>query len=159
MKINSATNLRWANAEQTQIQMDVDFDEINDPTIPMIVSANYDTVDGRTLYANAIAGDYGAIGAYVAPPPPSAEYLRAEAIRARSAAVANIQVTTTAGNTFDGDETSQTRMARAIIGMQATGTTTINWTLTDNTVIQATVAELTEAMALAGAAQAAMWVV
>lgn len=73
--------------------------------------------------------------------------------------VAKIKVTTQAGHTFDGDELSQTRMARAIIALQATGIPSVTWILADNTVIQASVAELGEALALAGAAQAGMWVV
>jgi hypothetical protein len=77
----------------------------------------------------------------------------------REAAVAAIKVTTAAGNTFDGDETSQTRMARAILRMQAAGAPSVTWVLADNTVIQATAAELTEALALAAAAQAAIWVI
>ena len=78
---------------------------------------------------------------------------------ARTAAVEAITVTTAAGNTFDGDETSQGRMARAVIALQATATSSITWVLSDNTVIEATAAELTEALALAGAAQAAVWVI
>lgn len=78
---------------------------------------------------------------------------------ARAAAVDAIKVTTQAGHTFDGDEASQTRMARAIVAMQAAGTPTITWVLADNRVIQATAQELTEALALAGAAQAAIWVI
>jgi len=91
--------------------------------------------------------------------PPTAEQIREEAVRARTEAVAALKVTTQAGNTFDGDEVSQGRMARAIIALQATGTPTVTWVLADNSVIQATVAELTEALALAGAAQAAIWVI
>jgi hypothetical protein len=77
----------------------------------------------------------------------------------RERLVSQITITTTAGNTFDGDEISQTRMARAIIALQATATPSVNWVLHDNSVIQATVAELSEALALAGAAQAAVWVI
>lgn len=76
----------------------------------------------------------------------------------RSTRVSNLKVTTTAGNTFDGDEVSQTRMARAIIALQATATPSVTWVLADNSVIQASAAELSEALALAGAAQAAIWV-
>jgi len=50
-------------------------------------------------------------------------------------------------------------MARAIIGMQAAGVGYITWVLADNTVTQATQAELTEAMVKAGQAQAAVWVI
>ena len=85
---------------------------------------------------------------------------RQAAKAARAIAVANIKVTTAAGNEFDGDEVAQGRMARAVVVMSALGpTATVNWVLADNTVIQATAAELTEALALAGAAQAALWVI
>lgn len=77
----------------------------------------------------------------------------------RQTNVDSIVVTTAAGNSFDGDETSQNRMARAIIALQATGTPSTLWVLSDNTVTLASAAELSEALALAGAAQAAMWVI
>lgn len=97
---------------------------------------------------------------YVGNPPDYVEpTARDIAKAAREKAVAAITVTTTAGNTFDGDETSQTRMARAIIALQATGTPSVTWVLADNSVIEATAAELSEALALAGAAQAAVWVI
>jgi len=91
-------------------------------------------------------------------PPKSEEQLRAEWKVERAAAVAAIKVTTAAGNTFDGDETSQARMARAILGLQALTSPTVTWVLADNTVIEATAAELQEALALAGAEQARLWV-
>lgn len=77
----------------------------------------------------------------------------------REEAVENITVTTTTGKTFNGDETAQTRMARTILGMQATGQETLVWVLADNTATQATLAELTEALCLAGQAQADIWVI
>lgn len=92
-------------------------------------------------------------------PPKTEEQLREEWKASRSAAVEAIDVTTAAGNTFDGDEISQGRMARAILALNAAAQgTTVNWILADNSVINATAAELTEALALAGAAQAAVWV-
>jgi len=89
-------------------------------------------------------------------PPPGAEREAAKA--AREAAVAAIKVTTAAGNTFDGDEISQGRMSRAIIALSTGLAPSVNWVLADNSVIQATAAELTEALVLAGQAQAAIWV-
>jgi hypothetical protein len=97
-------------------------------------------------------------------PPKTPEQIEVEAREAfkaqREVAVAAITVTTTAGNTFDGDEVSQGRMARAIIGLNAVGdpTTTITWVLSDNTAVLVTAAELVEAMLLAGNAQSALWV-
>lgn len=79
---------------------------------------------------------------------------------ARAAAVDAIKVTTAAGNVFDGDETSQGRMARAILGLQSptADASTVKWVLADNSEIQATAAELQEALTLAGAEQARLWV-
>lgn len=77
----------------------------------------------------------------------------------RDAAVAAIVVTTSTGKPFNGDETSQTRMSRAIVGMQAAGASTIRWVLADNTDVEVTLAELYEALVLAGQAQAAIWVI
>lgn len=91
-------------------------------------------------------------------PPKTAEQLREEWKASRAAAVEAIDVTTAAGNTFDGDEISQGRMARAILGLQTMPGSAVTWVLADNSVIQATAAELSEALALAGAAQAAIWV-
>lgn len=88
----------------------------------------------------------------------AAEVGRAKAKAARADAVNKIVVTTQAGHAFDGDEVSQGRMARAIIALQATGTPSVPWVLADNTVISATAAELAEALALAGAEQARLWV-
>jgi hypothetical protein len=77
----------------------------------------------------------------------------------RAQAVQSIVVTTAAGNTFDGDEMSQGRMARAILGLQSVGPeATVVWVLADNTAIQATAPELQEALTLAGAEQARLWV-
>lgn len=74
----------------------------------------------------------------------------------RAEAVQNITVTTAAGNTFDGDEVSQGRMARAILALPEGQT--VSWVLHDNTVIEASAAELREALALAGAEQARFWI-
>lgn len=89
----------------------------------------------------------------------TAEQLREEWKASRAASVEAIKVTTQAGNTFDGDEISQGRMARAILALNAAAPgATVNWVLADNSVIDATAQELTEALALAGSAQAGVWV-
>ena len=58
----------------------------------------------------------------------------------RARAVQAITVTTVLGNTFDGDEISQGRMARAILALPEGET--VRWVLHDNTEIDATEAEL-----------------
>jgi hypothetical protein len=86
-----------------------------------------------------------------------AQVMLARAKVQRQAAVDALKVTTAAGNEFDGDEVSQGRMARAILALQATQTPKVKWVLANNTPVEITVGELTEALALAGAAQAAIW--
>lgn len=91
---------------------------------------------------------------------PEPEFARRAQLKAKRAeAVANIKVTTQAGHTYDGDEESQGRMARAIIALSTGLAPSVNWVLADNSVIAATAAELTEALVLAGQAQAAIWVI
>lgn len=84
---------------------------------------------------------------------------RAKAKEARQAAVDAITVTTSTGKPFDGNETAQGRMSRAIIGLQAANVPTIIWTLSDNTSVEVTLSELTEALILAGQEQARLWVI
>lgn len=83
-----------------------------------------------------------------------------EAWKARRAeAVRNIKVTTASGRVFDGDEISQARMARAILGLQPAGEgATVTWVLANNERVTVTADELSEALHLAGAEQARLWV-
>jgi len=56
---------------------------------------------------------------------------------------------------FDGDETSQNRMVRAITVL--VGDQQVPWTLADNTVAMVTQTELKKALIAAGVAQSGMW--
>lgn len=61
------------------------------------------------------------------------------------------------GMKFDGDETSQNRMARTILGMQTSGILTTKWKLADNTSADVSVEQLAAAMLLAGQKQTDLW--
>lgn len=92
-----------------------------------------------------------------AQPAPTPDQLHSLAKLNRDAAVSNIIVTTQSGKAFDGDETSQGRMSRAIIGMDDADV--MPWKLADNTVASVNRAELREALRLSGAAQSSLWFV
>ena len=63
-------------------------------------------------------------------------------------ALDRITVTTTAGNTFDGRDKDQLRMLAALQSAQFLGLFNTPWKLADNSVIQVSVEELREALAL-----------
>lgn len=77
----------------------------------------------------------------------------------RARLVSEIVVQTANGNLFDGDEISQGRMALAILALQATpDVTTTPWVMSTNQTIEVTIAELSEALALAGKRQTELWI-
>ena len=90
-----------------------------------------------------------------------AEMELAKAKAERAEAVSKLTVTVD-GMVFDADETSQNRMSRVVAGAQALGvdlnTTTQIWVLADNTVATPTVAQLAQALKLAGQKQSELWV-
>lgn len=85
----------------------------------------------------------------------------AQAKAERADAVSKITVTVD-GMVFDGDETSQERMARTITAAVATGedmNATTTWVLADNTVAQVSITQLAQALRAAGEQQTALWTV
>ena len=80
----------------------------------------------------------------------------AAAKAARQVEVDAIIVTTASGRKFDGNEDAQNRMSRAVNAMDEADT--LPWVLADNTIAEVTRAELREALKLAGAAMATIWV-
>lgn len=102
----------------------------------------------------------------VAIPEPTKEELQAIALvqakKERAESVAKIVVEVD-GMKFDGDEDSQTRMARTITAYQALGLpedSTISWAMADtnaNKVEQVTIAQLSKALYLAGCKQSELW--
>lgn len=115
--------------------------------------------------ANAIPSETANIGdawdgeGFIAPPaPPSPITGDTPQKLERTVLVARIKVTASTGKEFDGDETSQNRMNRAITVLRETGRPSAPWTLADNTQADVTLAEFIEALALAGAAQSDLWV-
>ena len=69
MKINSAYSPQWADVGNTAINLTVDFDGL----CPVPFTANPEDREeaGRELYTRALAGDFGEVAPYVAPPLPA----------------------------------------------------------------------------------------
>jgi hypothetical protein len=60
----------WANAERTAIDCEVDFGHLNDEFVPFTANPNDGMEYSKTIFDECVAGQYGVIGEYVAPPPP-----------------------------------------------------------------------------------------
>lgn len=71
MDISKFSNINtpiYSNAENTTINIVADIDGVGGG-VPFTASANDPEQTGRDIYANAIAGEYGAVAAYIPPPP------------------------------------------------------------------------------------------
>ena len=79
-----------------------------------------------------------------------------EAKRVRADAVAAIKVTVD-GMEFDGDETSQQRVARSILALK--DGETITWVLRDNSIVEVTKEQLKQVLRKAGEEQTKLWTV
>lgn len=155
-----ARDPRWNDAAHTSIGLYVIFNETRETLgeIPFTATEHDTELHGKEIFARAVAGDYGTVAEY-GEPELTEEQKREQWKAEREQLVASITVTTTQGNTFDGDEISQGRMARAIIGMQSQPEgSTVQWVLTDNSVLDVGIEELQEALTLAGLRQTELWV-
>lgn len=65
--INDAKNPKWANIQKTEIDLEVDFDELDEVYVPFTASQNDPEAHGVELYNNAVSGMYGEIGDFDPP--------------------------------------------------------------------------------------------
>ena len=68
MKYTQVKNPQWANAEHTQINCEVDFDDLREELVPFTAVASGDYEHSHQIFAECVEGKYGVITEYVAPP-------------------------------------------------------------------------------------------
>ena len=73
---------------------------------------------------------------------------KAELKRAKADILNSITVTTTNGNTFDGNKTSRVNLLAEIMSYEVLGEEEVTWHLADNSDVKVTITELKEALAL-----------
>lgn len=71
MKYTQVKNPQWANAEHTAINCDVNFDDLKEELVPFTAVALGDYEHSHQIFAECLAGQYGEIAEYVAPPAPT----------------------------------------------------------------------------------------
>lgn len=68
--LTSLTNPRWSNAEHTMIDCNITTSQFGDEVLPFTASSTDVEAHGRAIFADLVAGVYGPIAEYVAPPEP-----------------------------------------------------------------------------------------
>jgi len=83
MKYTTVKNCKWENAEQTIINCEVDFDDLDKEFVPFSATADAMYDHEKEIFNRAVAGEFGPVAAYAPPPPPTREELadRARFIR------------------------------------------------------------------------------
>jgi hypothetical protein len=70
MKYNAVRNCKWADAEHSAIECEVNFNDVtSEEWTPFGANPNDHYEHGREIFARAVAGDFGIVEEYVAPPP------------------------------------------------------------------------------------------
>jgi hypothetical protein len=69
MKLEYAKDPKWVDAEHTMIDLTVKWDRFNEE-LPFTASPNDCEAHGRTIFAAAVAGEYGPVAEYVPLPEP-----------------------------------------------------------------------------------------
>ncbi len=68
--LTSLTSPIWANAAHTAIDCLITTSQFGAEVLPFTADQNDVALHGRAIFANLVAGTYGAIAEYVAPPEP-----------------------------------------------------------------------------------------
>jgi hypothetical protein len=63
--LTSLTNPVWADAEHTKIDCVITTSQLGDEQLPFTASTDDVEAHGRAIFADLVAGKYGAIGEYV----------------------------------------------------------------------------------------------
>ncbi len=89
MNLQYAKDPKWANAEQTMIDLTIKWDGMAEE-LPFTASPADSEAHGRAIYDAALAGNFGPIAAYVPPPPP--EPVVPQSVTMRQARLALLQI-------------------------------------------------------------------
>lgn len=71
--LTSLTNPVWSNTEHTAIDCLITTSQFGEEILPFTADQNDVEAHGRAIFANIVAGAYGAIGEYVAAPNPETD--------------------------------------------------------------------------------------
>lgn len=64
MRYTTVRNPKWANAEHTMIDCEVDFDDLREEFVPFTAMQSGDTAHGHEIFAKCVAGEFGVVAEY-----------------------------------------------------------------------------------------------
>lgn len=71
VNIVSVTDLRWANPEKTAVDCKIKTVQFGDELLPFTASPTDTTLYAPAIFSDIVAGKYGFVAEYVAPPEPA----------------------------------------------------------------------------------------
>jgi hypothetical protein len=66
--LTSVSNPRWVDEAHTMIDCEITTSQLGDEVLPFTASPNDPEAHGRAIFADLVAGKYGQIAEYIAPP-------------------------------------------------------------------------------------------
>ena len=69
--LTSLRNPRWADAEHTMIDCEITTSQFGDEVLPFTASSTDPEAHGRGIFADLVAGVYGAVAEFVPTPEPA----------------------------------------------------------------------------------------
>jgi hypothetical protein len=69
MKVNNVKNPKWADFNHSVIECEVDFEELDETYVSFGAVASGDVDHTHEIFSRCIAGEFGAVAAYVPSPP------------------------------------------------------------------------------------------
>jgi hypothetical protein len=66
--LTSLSNPRWSNAEKTRVDCEITTSQFGEEVLPFTADKFDVEPHGRAIFADIVAGTYGPIAEYVAPP-------------------------------------------------------------------------------------------
>jgi hypothetical protein len=109
---SNARNPRWADTANNNIIVEVDFDHLDEDWVECLVMASGDLPHIHDLHAACVAGDYGAIGAYVPLSPITGDDAMDQLRHERNTRLAETDYLALADNTMSAEMTTYRQALR-----------------------------------------------
>ena len=132
--INDVRNPRWGDVGQTMVDLEVDFDELDEVYVVFTAKPTDPESWGRDLYQRAIDGEFGTIGDYAPPEAPEPETAVISLRNKRNAKLAETDYIEIPSkwNTLTAEKQAEWTAYRNALRDVPANNPNVSWTLTEN---------------------------